>query len=891
MFNEKNCSDYLLFNCSCVFRANSIAISNLVHNTVYYWQYQSVYADRVGEWSDELSFTTSYPIITNIQTNLTKTSSSISWNYSSVNPVGIRIQRHVLGITEWETVFTSNEPITSWQDNAFYENCYEYRVQEYSDINTSDWVQFVCDNSPLLNPANVTVVPENGAYIISWESGSEKATGYAIYLQQEDGSWAELYRGGTDVIAYRYETNLLTASFKVCSVNAIKESGGVVRFIDMRDLPKVKHLSVALQDTTLQLRWFVDFGGFYEYEIEKSVNGSAYVPLITVLYDTVSMDDTITEPAVYRYRIRVKNTWKQSEWLEAVYDNRYLNAPENLIASLQTNSIVLTWQSSNSGQTLTEVERKIGEEAFVCITTTEQGIKNFTDTALSNALLTYRVREKADTLVSPWSQEVVVDNRFISKPIITTLIKSDTSWVVTWDQLDAHATSLVVQRKIDGGDFVTIAEVTATETSYTDSSSVSESSVSYRIQAKNNNRVSEWSDVVTVVTQTLQKTEIAAIEYQKIHNRVALSWVENNTLETGYEIWRAQGSDDAAFMKIATMPADTAICFDNNPEYYTSTTYTLQTMIGEFLIFISDFEYRYKIRAISTSVNAEFSEEKVVKGCRIRIQYNYMKLSSNSSPISSSKLKSLLQDAQITVNDVVMTFSEFEQMIFHPKNESVSIGLSYAEEESEKTTLWYLYLPYNRVVSFGKYAMIAKTPLTKPVFITNAGDIPLPDVPVYGEPFYVDFGETSSSLVHIKNNLGETGVLFKYDNSVWKVVDYSRDVLSIKSDGLYVLCRDRNFVYIPRLLQSSLKQNFPNPFNPTTTIFYDVAESSKVVLSILNAKGKPVCILADSWMERGAYSVIWNGTDSNGRSMPSGVYYSVLEVNGTRMVKKMVMLK
>ena len=86
--------------------------------------------------------------------------------------------------------------------------------------------------------------------------------------------------------------------------------------------------------------------------------------------------------------------------------------------------------------------------------------------------------------------------------------------------------------------------------------------------------------------------------------------------------------------------------------------------------------------------------------------------------------------------------------------------------------------------------------------------------------------------------------------------------------------------------------NYPNPFNPTTTIEFSIQNDSQVELSIYNIKGQKVKILVHDRFQIGNHSVIWNGDDESGNSVSSGIYYYKLNVNGkTEAVKKCLLLK
>ena len=89
-----------------------------------------------------------------------------------------------------------------------------------------------------------------------------------------------------------------------------------------------------------------------------------------------------------------------------------------------------------------------------------------------------------------------------------------------------------------------------------------------------------------------------------------------------------------------------------------------------------------------------------------------------------------------------------------------------------------------------------------------------------------------------------------------------------------------------------LSQNYPNPFNPKTTINYSLKENSKVLLKIYNIKGQLVKTLVNELLPAGEHSIIWNGRDSNGNQVGSGIYFYKLKVNGkSEAVRKCLLLK
>jgi len=88
-----------------------------------------------------------------------------------------------------------------------------------------------------------------------------------------------------------------------------------------------------------------------------------------------------------------------------------------------------------------------------------------------------------------------------------------------------------------------------------------------------------------------------------------------------------------------------------------------------------------------------------------------------------------------------------------------------------------------------------------------------------------------------------------------------------------------------------LYPNYPNPFNPSTTITYQLQKGVKVRLFIYNMLGQLVKTLVNSKQVTGYYSVQWNGKDELGRDVASGVYFYHLETDHFSKTLKMALLR
>ncbi|MEA2096301.1 MAG: T9SS type A sorting domain-containing protein [Candidatus Cloacimonadota bacterium] len=110
-----------------------------------------------------------------------------------------------------------------------------------------------------------------------------------------------------------------------------------------------------------------------------------------------------------------------------------------------------------------------------------------------------------------------------------------------------------------------------------------------------------------------------------------------------------------------------------------------------------------------------------------------------------------------------------------------------------------------------------------------------------------------------------------------------------KDDAWFINLREGSEV-IPEIIEFSAS-NYPNPFNPTTTISYSLPLEGEVSLNIYNVKGQLVRQLIDGSQPEGHYEVVWNGKDSNEKSVSSGIYFYKLSTKDDTIMKKMLMLK
>jgi len=94
-------------------------------------------------------------------------------------------------------------------------------------------------------------------------------------------------------------------------------------------------------------------------------------------------------------------------------------------------------------------------------------------------------------------------------------------------------------------------------------------------------------------------------------------------------------------------------------------------------------------------------------------------------------------------------------------------------------------------------------------------------------------------------------------------------------------------------LKNSLKQNFPNPFNPNTNIQFTLKQPAKVSLNVFNIKGQKIKTLLEGkkTLKADTHTIIWNGKDENGNKVGSGIYLYKMSSKDFTDIRKMILLK
>lgn len=145
----------------------------------------------------------------------------------------------------------------------------------------------------------------------------------------------------------------------------------------------------------------------------------------------------------------------------------------------------------------------------------------------------------------------------------------------------------------------------------------------------------------------------------------------------------------------------------------------------------------------------------------------------------------------------------------------------------------------------------------------------------------------SYSLQIIPGNYDVTAFLEEYaEQTVEDVEVFAGEVTSGIDFDLTAVANEPNLTIITKLIAA-----FPNPFNPQTTIEFELAQPQTVKLGIWNTRGRKITSLVNKKLAAGRHQIVWNGKDSSGNNVASGVYYCRMQANQNAFTRKLLLLK
>ncbi len=134
------------------------------------------------------------------------------------------------------------------------------------------------------------------------------------------------------------------------------------------------------------------------------------------------------------------------------------------------------------------------------------------------------------------------------------------------------------------------------------------------------------------------------------------------------------------------------------------------------------------------------------------------------------------------------------------------------------------------------------------------------------------------------------------DASIYLAGNAANGNFSTSGDHIYTISKTWSEQVVsavpsPLLAGVELKPNYPNPFNPRTTIVYELPAAQSVILSIYSMDGRLVRNLEEGLRSEGSHEVVWDGLNQHGRSVSSGTYFYGLKTMAGELKRSMVLIR
>ncbi len=614
-------------------------------------------------------------------------------------------------------------------------------------------------------------------------------------------------------------------------------------------------------------------------------------------------------------------------------------APNNLQGTVQNvTDIVLTWQmgtgpvrspgftvvSSGSGmfaraianpvarrnqQTLypdrSLLGYKIYKDNVMVHQINDPAILTWTDAGLSNGTYMYYVKAVFSSGDSPESNRIQMDIEGLYEPRNLTHTLNGNDITVTWQTPLTGPTRSLLGYKVYRDGSVIHTFITADTLTYTDMN-LANGSYSYTVSAQYSSGESPQTAPVVVnleiayAPQNLTATVVNDNDVDLAWNTPPVNSVTRTTRSnapefsvSGPQVRLFDGVNDVTPERLERTLTQYEI-YRNDQIIHTTagvndTTYTDTTL--------ANGSYNYYVKAVYTSGS---SPESNTANVVIEVPYapenvatvvdtNDVTISWDAPPVNERNITSYKvyrdgNEIHQTADETVMTYTDMDLM---NGNYTYYVIAVYTDGDSAPSAsvmagVHFAYMPLN---------------LT---YTTNNDTVNL----YWSINDFVDTDSLQSFVIYRDNNeiasvdyMSEADTMFtetglaggEYDYTVAAVYSFGTSDPCAPVSVLVQIVANGNDENAP--VKTMLTGNYPNPFNPETSIHYSLKNDSRVNITIYNIKGQKVKTLINDHQSAGDHQIIWNGKSDAGQDVGTGVYFYRMTTGKYTKINKMTLLK
>ncbi len=889
----------------------SYASTGLLADTSYTYRVRAYNAAGHSAYSAEASATTlpnppAAPSGLNA-TTVSNTEIDLAWNDNSGSETGFRIERKAAGDAAFTEIATTGAGTTNYASTGLSGSTeYFYRVRAYNTGGNSSYsngASATTQPDPLAAPSGLSANTVSSSQIdLAWIDNSNNDAGFKIERRiPSTPSFTMIAIVGANVTSYA-NTGLAGSTiyiYRVRAYNAFVHSGysNVARDTTLLAAPAAPGslIATAATNTQINLAWTDNANDEIGFKIErKRESDSAYAEIAAIGANITNYASTgLNGNVVYHYRVRAFNAGGHSAYSNADSALTLLKAPSNLAATAISGSqIDLTWIDGISNESGFKIERKTGVAGvYAQIAMVAANATSYSNTGLAASTeYFYRVRAFSAINISPYSNEDGATTQEVpaAPDSLTATAVSNTQIDLSWLDQSSNEDSFKIERKTGvAGTFAQIAAVGPNVTSYANTTGLNANvTYFYRVRAYNSGDHSIYSNQASAKTLMKGPTNLTAAAVSG--SQIDLNWADGVANETGFKIER-KTSPAGTYAEIATLAA--------NAISYSNTGLSAGT------------QYYYRVRAFNASSTSAYSNEDEATTLGVPLAPDSLTATAvSNAQINLTWLDQSSDEDGFKIERKTGVAGTFAQIAAVGPNVT-----SYANTTGLSANVYYIYRV--RAHNSGGHSSYsneagAKTLIKEPAnlvatAITNSQiDLTWKDQSANETGFKIErktgLAGTFAEIVTLGANATSysdtglaTGTQYFYRVRAFNAVNvsaYSNEDEATTSGPAKSSPADTSAIVgdkgaaIPEGI--ALAPNYPNPFNPSTTVSFTLAEGMHVKLSVINVQGQVVEVLVNGYRAAGTHRKTFKAAD-----LPSGVYYAVLKAGAMTRVQSMLLTK
>ncbi|MBN1999071.1 lamin tail domain-containing protein, partial [candidate division KSB1 bacterium] len=261
----------------------------------------------------------------------------------------------------------------------------------------------------------------------------------------------------------------------------------------------------------------------------------------------------------------------------------------------------------------------------------------------------------------------------------------------------------------------------------------------------------------------------------------------------------------------------------------------------------------------------------------------------NKGPIKTTYLviNEFMADNTKTLADEAGQFDDWIE-IYNGSDEPINVAGLYLTDDFSHPTLWRIpdYAPELTTIAAGGYLLVWADKdldqgfLHADLKLSASGEQLALVKKSEDQIFFVDSLAYSTQRADVSRG--------RFNDGAVKWIDFAVPTPGQANDSARI-DNSQNENEIPA--KFAVFQNFPNPFNPSTTIGYDLPIAAYVKIEVFNSLGQRISVLKQEHKEAGAHRVEWRGMDDAGHQVSSGIYFYKVTAEEFSAVGKMVLMK